>query len=187
MNTHYDLGSVIIGVVGAIVGLTGIGYAVGTHSKLSRVSEKLDQAIDDLADRTEIDISESIINQAVKEAVANAADKAVKKATDDATKELKHDIHHRVSEAIKDEYDTLNKDVLKRITEESSKIDVNRVRRTIEDAAKKAALEKFDDNLDDILERFNENLNNTSKIYTSISQALTKSPNSGKEYVIRLD
>lgn len=187
MNTHYDLGSVIVGVVGTIVGLTGIGYAIGTHTKLSRVSEKLDQAIDDLADRTEIDISESIINQAVKEAVANAADKAVKKATDDATKELKHDIHHRVSEAIKDEYDTLNKDVLKKITEESSKIDVNRVRRTIEDAAKKAALEKFDDNLDDILERFNENLNNTSKIYNSISQTLTKSPNSGKEYVIRLD
>ena len=187
MSTHYDFGSVIIGVVGTIVGLTGIGYAVGTHTKLSRVSEKLDKAIDDLADRTEIDISDSIINQAVKEAVANAADKAVKKATDDATKELKHDIHHRVSEAIKDEYDTLNKDVLKKITEESSKIDVNRVRRTIEDAAKKAALEKFDDNLDDILERFNENLNNTSKIYNSISQTLTKSPNSGKEYVIRLD
>ena len=100
---------------------------------------------------------------------------------------MKHDIHRRVSEAIKDEYDTLNKDVLKKITEESSKIDVHRVRRTIEDAAKKAALEKFDDNLDDILERFNENLNNTSKIYNCISQTLTKSPNSSKEYVIRLD
>ena len=187
MNAHYDLGSVIIGVVGTIVGLTGIGYAVGTHTKLSRVSEKLDKAIDDLADRTEIDISDSIINQAVKEAVTNAADRAVEKATYDATKELKHDIRIRVSEAIKDEYDTLSKDILKRITEESSKIDVDRVRRTIEDAAKKAALEKFDDNLDDILERFNENLNNTSKIYNSISQTLTKSPNSGKEYVIRLD
>ena len=187
MNTHYDLGSVIVGVVGTIVGLTGIGYAIGTHTKLSRVSEKLGKAIDDLADRTEIDISDSIINQAVKEAVEKAADRAVEEATYDATKELKHDIHRRVSEAIKDEYDTLNKDVLKRITEESSKIDVNRVRRTIEDAAKKAALEKFDDNLDDILERFNENLNNTSKIYNSISQTLTKSPNSGKEYVIRLD
>ena len=187
MNTHYDLGSVIVGVVGTIVGLTGIGYAIGTHTKLSRVSEKLDKAIDDLADRTEIDISDSIINQAVKEAVTNAADRAVEKATYDATKELKHDIRIRVSEAIKDEYDTLSKDILKRITEESSKIDVDRVRRTIEDAAKKAALEKFDDNLDDILERFNENLNNTSKIYNSISQTLTKSPNSGKEYVIRLD
>lgn len=187
MNTHYDLGSVIVGVVGTIVGLTGIGYAIGTHTKLSRVSEKLDKAIDDLADRTEIDISDSIINQAVKEAVTNAADRAVEKATYDATKELKHDIRIRVSEAIKDEYDTLSKDILKRITEESSKIDVDRVRRTIEDAAKKAALEKFDDNLDDILERFNENLNNTSKIYNSISQTLTKSANSGKEYVIRLD
>lgn len=49
------------------------------------------------------------------------------------------------------------------------------------------ALEKFDDNLDDILEKFNDNLTNTSKIYSSIREAITKSSDSSKEFVVRLN
>ena len=39
----------------------------------------------------------------------------------------------------------------------------------------------------DILEKFNENLDNTSRIYSSIRETLTKGSNSGKEFVLRLD
>ena len=61
-----------------------------------------------------------------------------------------------------------------------------RVRRDIEAAAKEAALEKFDDNLDDILSKFNESLENTSKIYSSIREAITKDSTSGRQFVVTL-
>ena len=61
------------------------------------------------------------------------------------------------------------------------------MRRDVEEAAKEAALEKFDDNLDDILEKFNDNLSNTSKIYSSIREAITRGVDGGKEFVVRLN
>ena len=46
------------------------------------------------------------------------------------------------------------------------------------------ALEKFDDNLDDILEKFKYNLDNVSKIHNSIAGAMMK--NNEKEMVFRI-
>ena len=89
--------------------------------------------------------------------------------------------------AVDKEYDNLKDTVLKEITSSASKIDVSRVRRDVEEAAKEAALEKFDDNLDDILDKFNNNLLNTAKIYSSIRNAITKDSDSEKEFVVRLN
>ena len=101
--------------------------------------------------------------------------------------ELKREIHSQVFTAINNEYDNIKDLVLKEITTEAAKIDVSRVRRDVEKSAEEAALRKFNDNLDDILEKFNENLDSTSRIYSSIRDALTKSSDSGKEFVVRLN
>ena len=169
------------------VGLVGIGYAIGTHTKLAKVSERLDRGIDEMANNMEFDIPEELVNKAIDKAVQNEVRDAVKKATNDAASELKRDIHSQVRSAINDEYDRIKASVLKEITSEAAKIDVSRVRRDIEKAAEEAALEKFDDNLDDILEKFNNSLDSTSRIYSSIRDAITKSSDSGKEFVVRLN
>lgn len=177
---------VTIGALGWIVGLVGIGYAVGTHTKLAKISERLDKSIDDLADNTEIDIPEELINKAIEKAVAIEAKKAVTAAANDALNSIKRDIHNSVSETINCEYEHIKESVLKEVTVAASKIDVNRVRRDVEAAAKKAALEKFDSNMDDILEQFNENLSNLSKIYNSMAGIATKNIDSGKEFVFKV-
>ena len=45
--------------------------------------------------------------------------------------------------------------------------------------AKKAAMEKFDDNLDDILDKFNSELNSVTKIYNSIADNFSKKHDDG--------
>ena len=60
MSKNFIDGSTLFGVFGCAVGILGIGYAIGTNSKLSKISERLDLAIDDIADNTEIDIPEGI-------------------------------------------------------------------------------------------------------------------------------
>lgn len=177
----------IINVCIGIAGLVGVGYAIGTHTKLAKVSERLDKSIDELADNTEIDIPEELINKAVEKAVQTESKKAVEKATNETITALKRDVHAEVQREIDKEYNHLKEAVLKEITSSASKIDVSRVRRDVEKAAKEAALEKFDDNLDDILEKFNDSLDNTTKIYSSIREAITRGSNSGKEFVVRLD
>ena len=168
-------------------GLIGIGYGLCAHTKLAKVSNRLDKSIDDLADNTEIDIPEELVNKAVEKAVQAEAKRAVERATNETISAMKKDIHAEVQKEVNKEYDSIKDSVLKEITVSASKIDVAKIRRDVEEAAKEAALDKFDDNLDDILEKFNENLDNTSRIYSSIRETLTKSSNSGKEFVVRLD
>lgn len=168
-------------------GLIGIGYAICARTKLAKVSERLDKGINEVANDMEFDIPEELINKAVERAVAIEAKRAVERATNESIIALKKDIHSEVAKEVNREYDDLKGAVLKEITASAAKIDYARVRRDVEEAAKEAALEKFDDNLDDILEKFNENLSNTSKIYSSIRDAITKTSNSGKEFVVRLD
>lgn len=174
--------SVIIGAVG----LVGIGYAIGTRSKMAKVSERLDRSIDELANNTKIDISQELINKAVEKAATAEAKKAVEKATADALAELKKDIHSTVSVAVDEEYQNIKDTVLKKVTDEAAKIDTARVRRDVEKAAHAAAMEKFNVNLDSILEKFNDNLDNTSKIYSSIAGAITRTTDTGKEVVLKL-
>lgn len=168
-------------------GLVGIGYGLCAHTKLAKISNRLDKSIDDLADNTEIDIPEELVNKAVEKAVQAEAKRAVERATNETISAMKKDIHAEVQREVNKEYDSIKDSVLKEITVSASKIDAFKVRRDVEEAAKKAALDKFDDNLDDILEKFNENLDNTSRIYSSIRETLSKGSNSGKEFVVRLD
>lgn len=173
-------------IIGGL-GILGIGYGIAMHTKLAKVSERLDKSIEDLADRTDIDISEELIDAAVERAVAVEAKKAVEKATTEALAELKKDIHATVSVAVDKEYEGIRDTVLKKATEEAAKVDTARVRRDVERAAHAAAMSKFDDNLDDILAKFNDNLSNTSKIYSSIASAITRPTEAGKEVVFRVN
>lgn len=168
-------------------GLVGVGYAICAHTKLAKVNELLNKSIDSLAEGVEVDISEDLVNKAVKKAVQDEASRAVKKATDESVLALKKDIRLEVQKAVDKEYESIKESVLKEVTDSASKIDLARVRRDVEAAATDAALAKFDDNLDDILDKFNENLGNTAKIYSSIRETLTRGAKSGNEYIIRID
>lgn len=178
-----DVFSIIFG----IAGLVGIGYAIGTHTKMAKISERLDRSINDLADNMEFDIPEKLVDKAIEEAAKNEARRAVEEATKEVTNQIKNDIHAKVQKEVDKEYDNIKESVLKEITVSASKIDASKVRKDVEEAAKKTALDKFDDNLDDILEKFNKDLDNTSKIYGSIREALTKDSSSSKGFVVRLD
>lgn len=163
----------LVGLFGAVFGLLGIGYAIGTHSKMAKIGDKLEMSIDELASNTTVDIPNGMVERAVEKAVATEVKVAVGKATDAALVEVKRDIRKQVGDAVESEYSSIKDTVLEELTREAAKIDVKRVRADVEKAAKEHALEKFDDNLEDILENFNDQLKNTSKIYTSIADTMT--------------
>lgn len=188
MSKNYFNKDAFMATMGFAVGLLGLGYAIGTHNKMTKISNRLELTIDQLADNMEIDIPDCIVDQAVEKAVADAAKKAVDKATNEAIAALKKDIHAKVSTTVEKEYESIRETVLKKATDEAAKIDTARVRRDIEKAAKEAALSKFNDNMDDILEQFNVNLGNLSKIYNSMAGVATRTSlvDPSKEFVFRV-
>ena len=161
----------IVGIVGIGLGLVGIGYALGTHSKMAKISDNLERSIDDLASQVPVDIPNDMIERAVDKAVAYEVKQAVCKVTDKVKHDVEYDMHKQVSDAIEQEYSNVKDVVLNELIDEAAKIDAKRY--DVEKAAKEKAIEKFDDNLDEILENFNDQLKNTSKIYTSIAESMT--------------
>lgn len=184
-KTNFDA-NIFIGGLGFIVGLVGVGYAIGTRSKLAKISERLNTSIDVLADTVEIDISEELINRAVEKAANTAVKGALAKATNEAVDEARHRIRREVVSAIDKEYETIRDSVLRETNAAASKIDVNKVRRDVEKAAEKMALDKFDANLDGILAKFNNDLDNTAKIYSTIKSTMIPATNSNREFVVKL-
>lgn len=182
MNKHDNF----VGMFGVAIGLVGLGYAMGTHSKMAKISEKLDRSIEDLASDMHIDIPNSMIECAVEKAVAAEAKQAVSKATDAAIVAVKRDIHKQVTDAVESEYSNIKETVLEELVTEAAKIDTKRVRADVERAAKEIALEKFDDNLDDILQKHNDELENVTKIYKAIADVVSPAKSNDNEVVLRL-
>lgn len=183
MNDKYDK---LVGIVGIALGLVGVGYAMGTHSKMAKISNNLERSIDDLASQVPVDIPNDMIERAVDKAIAYEVKQAVGKVTDAVKCDVKRDLHKQIGDAIEEEYSNIKDVVLSELIEEASKIDARRVRYDVEKAAKEKAIEKFDDNLDEILENFNDQLKNTSKIYTSIADNMTKYKSNDSGTVLRI-
>ena len=163
-----------VGVGICILGLLGVGYAIGVHSKMKTVCEKLDTSIDRLANDTEVDIPAKVIDQAVQRAVDRESYSAVKRATDEVMDDVKREIESRVGAAVKEHYDAISDGVTDQIAKNVAKIDESRLRKEVVQKAKEQIAEKFDDKLDDILEEFNGNPPKRRKIYKSIAKSFSK-------------
>ena len=149
-----------------ILGLVGVGYAIGVHSKMKVMCDRLDTSIDNLANNTEIDIPAKVIDQAVQKAVERESYSAVKRATEEVVADAKREIESRVGTAVKAQYDAISDGVADQIAKNVARIDESKL--------KKQLAEKFDDKLDDLLEEFNGNLQNVGKIYKSIARSFSK-------------
>lgn len=166
---------ILVGAAGWIVGLIGIGYAIGTHSKVNKLCDKLDCSVEDLVDNTDIHIPEETINRVVERAVAKRADYAVDRAIRAAVVKVQDEITNQVASAVNKECDRLEDSVKKEIKSQIRLIDISDLRREV----KEEAAEKLEESMDDILEKFNGDLENVSKIYSSIANAITKNSETG--------
>ena len=144
-----------------ILGLVGVGYAIGVHSKMKVMCDRLDTSIDNLANNTEIDIPAKVIDQAVQKAVERESYSAVKRATEEVM-------------AVKAQYDAISDGVADQIAKNVARIDESKLKKEVVQKAKEQIAEKFDDKLDDLLEEFNGKLQNVGKIYKSIARSFSK-------------
>lgn len=156
-----------VGIGICILGLVGVGYAIGVHSKMKVMCDRLDTSIDNLANNTEIDIPAKVIDQAVQKAVERESYSAVKRATEEVMADAKREIESRVGTAVKAQYDAISDGV-------ADRIDESKLKKEVVQKAKEQIAEKFDDKLDDLLEEFNGNLQNVGKIYKSIARSFSK-------------
>lgn len=155
-----------------MLGVASIVYALYTTHKMKSVCAKLDKSIDDVASNVKVDISDVLIDTAVEKAVEREAGVAVKRATDKAVKDIENDISKEVKSAVREHYSDLKEDVAKEMRKKVGEIDVTEIKEEVVEKAKNQLAEKFDGSLDGLLDKFNGDLDNVSKIYRSIAKSI---------------
>lgn len=173
INTNF------LGKIGIIMGIGALAYSMYNDIRIDRIAKNIDMSVKELSNKTNIYVSDSMVEKAVEKAVERATSRAVVDAKYRAEKKIEADVHNQVKTAIDGMYSDFKKSVSAEMTKQASEINMKELKAEVVAKAKEAAMEKFDDSLDDILEKFNSELDNVTKIYSSIADKFTKKNDEG--------
>lgn len=171
----------IIGCICGIVGLFGIGYAIGASSKLKSVSDAVNKSVDSIIADGKVDIPKEMINETiqnnVKEMVETTARWKVNDACNKAVREVETSLFNRISEsaenAVKQAYKCMEIDAKEKIAKELRNIDVSDLKNEVKEEATQLVKDKLSSQMDDILDAYNANLMNVQNIYSSIAKSIS--------------
>lgn len=171
----------IIGCICGIVGLFGIGYAIGASSKLKSVSDAVNKSVDSIIADGKIDIPKEMINETiqnnVKEMVETTARWKVNDACNKAVREVETSLFNKISEsaenAVKQAYKSMEIDAKEKIAKELRNIDVSDLKNEVKEEAAQLVKDKLSSQMDDILDTYNANLMNVQNIYSSIAKSMS--------------
>lgn len=165
-----------LGFLGIVIGLAGIAYASYIHLKVKETNNMIDISIDNLSKEVNVDVSALVIEKAVTRAVDREVNKAVNSISYEVQETIRKDINNKVRNAVSDAYSDIRGSVSKEVAKEVANLNMESLRKKVKEEAKQLVLDKFNENLDSLLEDFNQNLTNVSKIYGSIADNMVKKP-----------
>jgi len=171
----------IIGCICGIIGLFGIGYAIGASSKLKSVSDAVNKSVDSIIADGKVDIPKEMINETiqnnVKEMVETTARWKVNDACNKAVREVETSLFNKISEsaenAVKQAYKSMEIDAKEKIAKELRNIDVSDLKNEVKEEAAQLVKDKLSSQMDDILDTYNANLMNVQNIYSSIAKSMS--------------
>ena len=127
-------------------------------------------AVDDLATKTEITISDDILDRAIQKAV----DREVSYISTRIARDLNSEIRSEVKNSVDLSSVTIKSLASKEIERQVRNIDISDMEKEVVHRAKDAIAEKFDKKLDGILDDFNDQLQSVQKIYSSIAKSIAR-------------
>ena len=173
MNNETKMLLKATGCVCSVMSFVGITvYSIATTKKLNKLADKFGVAVDRIADTTDIDIPQQVIDEAMNQAVQKAADKQVRVAataiTTSITADMKKEIKTLVDEASRD----LKSDVEKEMKRQVKNVDISEIKKNAIKELKESAAKRMDEELDDIIEKCSDQLDSVNRIYKSIADKM---------------
>ena len=169
MNTSEKLG-----MTGLVIGGAAICFSIAQSIRLTKISRFVRDGVERTASNIDVNVSDSIIAEAVDIAVRREVDRSTRRVAADVTAELRTEIKNKVRIAVSDAFASVKGSVSDETKRQVAKLDISELRTEVKEEAKEKILAKFDGDLDDILTEFNQNLANVQKIYTSIAENISK-------------
>ena len=112
-----------LGIAGVIIGVAGTVYGIWREKKSNDLAKKLDTTLTNLENKTEVNISQDVVNKAVKNAVERHASAAAKRAADQAGENIRDDMDSMIRKDVDRVYSELKGKVSERVDEEINNLD----------------------------------------------------------------
>ena len=171
----------LIAHIGVVIGILGVGYAIGANDKLKIVSNIVNKSVDSIIADGKVDISNEIIEDVIctktMDIVRDRARFKVDEACDEVIRNVKTEMYVKVSDAavkaVNATYEGMKREAKDQIQKELRNIDVSSLKEEVKADAAELVQQKLSSQMDDILESYNTNLMNVQTIYSSIAKAMS--------------
>ena len=171
----------LIAQIGFVIGILGVGYAIGANDKLKIVSNIVNKSVDSIIADGKVDISNEIIEDVIctktMDIVRDRARFKVDEACDEVIRNVKTEMYVKVSDAavkaVNATYEGMKREAKDQIQKELRNIDVSSLKEEVKADAAELVQQKLSSQMDDILESYNTNLMNVQTIYSSIAKAMS--------------
>ena len=154
---------VVVGATAAVVG--ACAYVGG---RIKKLTDRFDRSVSDLKDISEKEISEELLRKAVDEAADSKMERYAREVHNEVLDEYKAALRKEIRVVIDTEAKTIKDKAQDEIERQISNIDISDMKRRVRERAEDKVVDKFDGQLDDILEKFNDKLGGVAKVYSEI-------------------
>ena len=182
-----------LGVLGIVLGLFGIGYSVYKEKKTEELAKKLDLSVEDVANKTPVQVQQSLIDKAVDIAVDRAVDNMARSAVADVKSDFHLEIEKQVGKAVtevtamirgkvsdeaKDQLDHIDKDMI-----------VKDATRKIVDELRIEGRKELNHQMTGVVNELSSNLAAYKQVYDGVKGALNfvNPANTGKDVTFRIN
>lgn len=166
--------SEILGVVGVTTGTVALGCSLYLYRRACKAYEYLENGVDQISNNIEIDVPSQLVVDALDRAVQREVERKTSSVTRDVSYQFRTDLKKSVDTAISSSFSDIKQSVAKEVKSQVEDIDISDLKKEIRDEAKEKIIAKFDKDLDALLDDYNQNLANVSKIYNSIAETMNR-------------
>ena len=159
-------GGLILGFAGTII------FAIDAHMKLKKAADKLEIAVKDLYEETVINVPDELVQRTVERAAKDEAKYQVSKAMDKASKDVIKEYKSDIQTAVDDEFKLQKSELTKTLRKKIDDVDINEIKREVKIEAKSYVAEKLKKDLDDISDKYTDQIESMSSIYSTIASKI---------------
>lgn len=164
--------------IGAVV--VGMGLeALYFHKKIKAIKDLVDQAQDSvdkaadiLSNNIEVDVPDGFIEKAINKAVDKEVGHEIKVATIDIVSDVKTEMKKKISNNVDQAFNDTKTMVQTELKRQVDGLSIESIKKEVLIEAKKEAADRFKHDLDDILEKHNQELDKVTEIYSSIAKKM---------------
>lgn len=165
--TALVIGAIGVAVASATVSIVNFIQDAKTRKSLRKGIEKVEEMSDN-------QIADAMIEKAVAKSADRKVDRYMADTEDAVLRTARKDLEIQARNAVVNAADEIRESASTEIARQVAMLDIEQLKRRVCDQAEKDVLKKFDHCLDDSLKKFQDQLENTRKIYEGITRAMAE-------------